>query len=82
MLRRCVDDEGFAPYRPAGEFDAGEAGALELAELNAREESVARELSTGDVAAFFAEHPEFRDWSEERLQARGVEPTLERQAAY
>ena len=82
VLRRCVDDEGFAPYRPAGEFDAGEAGALELAELNAREDSVARELSTGNVAAFFAEHPEFRDWSEERLQSRGVEPTIERQAAY
>ena len=81
LFRRCVDDAAFdwdvvdQGQQESGQFDE------ELAELDAVEVDVAAVLTDDEAGKVLAQHPEYPEWSAERLRVRGITITAARQAA-
>jgi len=81
LFRRCVDDAGFDwDVIDHGEQESGQFDE-ELAELDAIEADVADALTDAEAVNVLAQHPEYPEWSAERLGVRGVAATPARQAA-
>jgi hypothetical protein len=81
LFRRCVDDAGFDwDVIDHGEQESGQFDE-ELSELHAIEADVASALTNAEAVNVLAQHPQYPEWSAERLEIRGVTATLARQAA-